>query len=57
MHPFRSVRLIQVFNNRNHRKRLSLRCPCPLNRGVRSIQGLFTVKCGGEKIGLALLSA
>ena len=41
MHPFGSVCLIQVFNNRNH----------------RSIQVLFTVNVGEKKMGLVLLSA
>ena len=40
MHPFCSVRLIQVFNIKLES---SLRCPRALNGGAHSIKILFTV--------------
>ena len=43
----RSVRLIQVGNNRNdHAFQVLFRCPRPLNRGVRLIKVSFKVKKG-----------
>ena len=55
MHPFSSVRLIQVSNNKNdHKTKFNLSASakyrCPLNTGI-----FFTVNVGKEKNGTCRL--
>ena len=52
MHPFCNVRLMKFLTIKLTIKKSGLRCPRPLNRGVRLIQVLSTVNVGEKKWGL-----